>query len=118
MANQKIFVSEMDIDWATDIDARWYDNLQEEKIPSIEFDDYVDAEIVNGEYWLTVNLEFPDIDQWRYSHILSENKRHKLMSGEEYSTLRKALNIFDSVMLEFYIDSSSGDVEFSLKFIV
>ena len=118
MSKKKIFVYGTDIDYATYPDATYLDNIVEETIQSVDFDDYVDVETYEGKFWLTINLEFDDVvTPWGCENILSETKRHKLMTDEEYSALRTALSIFDSITIEFYINTEDGDDEFTLKIV-
>ena len=118
MSKKKIFVYGTDIDYATYPDATYLDNIVEETIQSVDFDDYVDVETYEDKFWLTINLEFDDVvTPWGCENILSETKRHKLMTDEEYSALRTALSIFDSITIEFYINTEDGDDEFTLKIV-
>lgn len=118
MSNKKIFVSRMSIDYATWIDATYLDNIAEETIQSVDFNDYVDIDMRDDLCRLTINLEFDDVDPYRYADILSNTKRCKLISKDEYYQLMTALDIFKSVNIEFYIDIEGGDEEFTLKFIM
>ena len=118
MSNKKIFVSGMSIDYATWIDATYQDNIAEETIQSVDFNDYVDIVVDDDLCWLTINLEFDDVDPYRYADILSNTKRCKLISKDAYYQLMTALNAFKSITIEFYIDIEGGDDEFTLKFIM
>lgn len=117
MTKEKFYVSEVIVDYAIDINATVFDNLYTVCITEDEFKDYVDVKKDDDNYYcLTVNLEFDeDINRDYYYPITNNTERFKLMTSKEYSKLKKALKLFGSVTIEFYIDTSKGDEEFSLR---
>lgn len=120
MTNKRIFIYGSDIDWALDIDSDSFNNIFETTIRSDLFNECVEVDMFDDYYRLTINLEFDDVTQndSRYDSVLSKPTRFKLMSEEEYSKLKKALDIFSEFTIEFYIDTDGLDEEFSLKFII